>query len=601
MERPGKIWRAVAVLALAAALGLGAAALEMAWRAGQATQRMEKIQDDHGRLLMQLAGPTTGRSDEAAAGRPSDWSRGGRLVVRLRDFPATINPLRVADSSARMVCDLVCETLARADLDSNLEGPGDYRPGLATSWEISEDHLKYIFHLNKLAHFSDGEPVGADDVVFTLKALGEASAGGETTRADSAGSPRGAALGEVAEVRALDPLTVEVRYARPYFLAFQALAGVYILPRHVYDYRRAAEIDETPGRLAGSGPFVLDPETKFGPHAEEIVLRRNEAYWDRGRVAALDAVEFRLVEDDKRAYQMARTGGVDVTWLLPEQFREAQEEKDGNFLKHHRVLRSYLPEFGYLYIGWNMRPGPLADARVRRALTALAPRQMMIEEIYMGLARPMATPFWPDGRQNDPGLKPAAYDVAAAGAALEEAGWRLEEKAETPRRVKDGVGLKVTILAPKGGGRTNSLARMFAESAAKAGVEVAVEELRWPEMQERLAAGKFDGALMGWSGALEIDPYLFFHSSQTAAGGLNYIGFKSGEADRLCEAIRHELNREARNRLCHELAAVLEREQPYTLLLEPESVVAVGTKFKGVRSYRLGLRPEEWYVSSGEE
>jgi peptide/nickel transport system substrate-binding protein len=352
--------------------------------------------------------------------------------------------------------------------------------------------------------------------------------------------------------------------------------------------------------LVGSGPFVLDGETKFGPKADEIVLRRNEAYWDRGRVAALDAVEFRLVEDDKRAYQMARTGVVDVTWLLPEQFREAQEEKDGNFLKHHRVLRSYLPEFGYLYIGWNMRPGPLADARVRRAMTALAPRQAMIDVIYMGLARPEATVFWPDGRQNDAGLRPAAYDVAAAGAALDEAGWRLDEKAETPRRVKDGVALKVTVLAPKGGGRMNSLSRMFAESAAKAGVEVDIEELRWPEMKERLAAGKFDGALMGWSGALEIDPYLFFHSSQTAAGGLNYIGFQNGEVDRLSEAIRHELNRDARNRLCHELAGVLEREQPYTLLLEPESVVAVGTKFKGVRSYRLGLRPEEWYVGAEE-
>jgi peptide/nickel transport system substrate-binding protein len=234
-------------------------------------------------------------------------------------------------------------------------------------------------------------------------------------------------------------------------------------------------------------------------------------------------------------------------------------------------------------------------------MTALAPRQAMIDQIYMGLARPMATPFWPDGRQNDPGRRPAACDPAAAGAALDEAGWRLDEKADAPRRVKDGQGLKVTLLAPKGGGRLNSLARMFAESAAKAGVEVTVEELRWPDLQQRLAAGKFDGALMGWSGALEIDPYLFFHSSQTAPGGLNYIGFRSGEADRLTEAIRHELNRDARNRLCHELAAVLEREQPYTLLLEPESVVAVGEKFKGVRSYRLGLRPEEWYVAAGEE
>jgi len=535
-----------------------------------------------GRRVTALSNGSPTREPEVPIRLPADWARGGKLGVHLGQRPAALNPLLIEDVYARSVCDLVCETLARRDMDST-----EFRPALASDWEISSDGLSTTFHLNPTVRFSDGQPVTADDVVFTFRMLRDPRVRGRA----------GAAfLADLDEVRAEGPLTVTFRFARPYFLAFPAIADRYIVPRHVYDLADIGRMSEEPNRnrLVGSGPFVVQkhPFTL----GNVIVLKRNDAYWDRANMAALDAVEFRVVEEDRRAFQLLQTGGIDIAYLSPEQYREA--EADENFRKYHRMFRYYTPSRGYVYVGWNTRRDPFRDARVRRAMTYLAPRQAMVDEIYMGLARVVEVPFWSDGPQYPPEVTPTPFDPVAASRLLDEAGWRRDGD-EGLRRNKDGTRLKAAIMALRSERRGTTLLDLLVREAAKAGVDLRVEEVAWPEMQSRIDARDFDAVLMGWTAAREIDPYLFWHSSQAAPGGLNIVGFADHEADRLVEAIRHQMDLGLRNRMCHELARLLAREQPYTMLLEPETLVAVSTRFRGVRRYRLGLRPQEWYIPRG--
>jgi len=549
------------------------------------SRRLRSLETGYNELGRRVTGLSDGsptRQGDVPIGLPAGWARGGKLVVHTGQRPAALNPLLIQDVYARPVCDLVCETLARRDMDSM-----EFRPALAAEWEIAGDGLSFTFHLNPTARFSDGQPVTAEDVVFTFRMLRDARVRG----------PAGAAfLADLDDVWAEGPLTVTFRFARPYFLAFPAIADRYIVPRHVYDLADVRQMSAEPHRdtLVGSGPFVVQKQPfSLG---DAIVLKRNDAYWDRANMAALDAVEFRVVEEDRRAFQLLQTGGVDMAYLSPEQYREA--EKDENFRKYHRMFRYYTPSLGYVYVGWNNRREPFDDARVRLAMTHLTPRQAMVDEIYMGLARVVEVPFWSDGPQYPPEVTPTAFDPEAASRLLDEAGWRRDGGEGLRRR--DGKPLKARILALKSEKRGTTLLDLLVEEAREAGVDLQVEDVAWPEMQARIDARDFDAVLMGWTAASEIDPYLFWHSSQAGRGGLNLVGFIHPEADRLVEAIRHEMDLGQRNRMCHELARLLAREQPYTMLLEPETLVAVGAKFRGARRYRLGLRLQEWYIPRGQ-
>ena len=579
MRKRKRTLKTIGVVVPMATLVVAVVALVIAVRNAR---RLDDLTADHMRLcrVVMKRGSDTGGGDAGVPiGLPADWARGGDLVIRLRQRPVAINPLLIRDAPAQTVCSLVCETLARRDLDTM-----EFGPGLATDWEISADRLTYTFHLNPLARFSDREPVTAEDVAFTFRMLRN-----ERLR----GQAGAAFLEDLTEVRAVDPLTVRFTFSRPYFLAFAAIADRYIVPRHVYGTANPAE-GQPKDLLVGSGPFVVEEKT-FSLTGDAIVLKRNEDYWDRAHVPALDAVEFRIVPGDERAFQLLKTNGVHMMYLSPEQYREM--EADENFLKYHRLFRYYAPHLGYVYIGWNNRRGPFSDARVRRAMTRLAPRRKMVSEIYMGLARVVEVPFWSDGPQYPPEVVPEPFDPAAAEALLDEAGWTLDVASGLRR--KAGQPFRATLLALQAENRHNTLVGFLTREAKRVGLDIAVEWVTLAEMQARMEARDFDALLLGWTTAREIDPYLLWHSSQTRAGGLNLVGFADPEADRLTETIRHELDSQKRNDLCHDLARLLAREQPYTMLLEPEALVAVSAKFQGLRRYRLGLRPEEWYIPRG--
>jgi len=168
--------------------------------------------------LMQM-GRGSAANGEAGA-YPEDWAPGGKLAIRLTERPAALNPFLIRDAGARAVCDMVCETLAQRDLDTM-----EFRPSLATKWEVSDDRLTYTFHLDAKARFSDGQPVTADDVVFTFEVLRDEQICGRACAA---------LLTDLESVLAVDPVTVRFRFARPYFLAFPAIADRYIGPKHIY-------------------------------------------------------------------------------------------------------------------------------------------------------------------------------------------------------------------------------------------------------------------------------------------------------------------------------------------------------------------------------
>ncbi|MEM7007784.1 MAG: ABC transporter substrate-binding protein, partial [Thermodesulfobacteriota bacterium] len=146
-----------------------------------------------------------------------DW-----LMYHLSAEPATLNPITATDAYEGTVnSGKIYETLIERN-NETLE----LEPLLAESWEISEDKLKFTFKIREGIKWHDGKPFTSEDVVFSYKTIMNPKVDSPQLRAY---------FQEIRDVKAIDDLTVEFTYARPYFLALEFCGGMPIVPKHIFD------------------------------------------------------------------------------------------------------------------------------------------------------------------------------------------------------------------------------------------------------------------------------------------------------------------------------------------------------------------------------
>ncbi|MGB6979239.1 MAG: ABC transporter substrate-binding protein, partial [Candidatus Acidiferrales bacterium] len=177
---------------------------------------------------------------------------GGRLVVTLRSEPKTLNPVLAVDASSRDI--IRCLT---ADLIHINRQTQKTEPALAKSWTASRDGRQYTLRLRRGLRFSDGQPLDADDVVFSFRLYLD----------EKIDSPQRDLLvvgGKPLVVEKVDDDTVRFELAQPYAAAERLFDGLAILPRHLLEnaYRSGSFSDAwplsmAPSQFAGLGPFRL--------------------------------------------------------------------------------------------------------------------------------------------------------------------------------------------------------------------------------------------------------------------------------------------------------------------------------------------------------
>jgi peptide/nickel transport system substrate-binding protein len=504
----------------------------------------------------------------AASSRPDAWPplpqapgrRGGILSVRLRAEPAHLNLLIQPDQIlARVTLHQIFETLLRED-------PRTYAlsPALAESWQLSSDRRTLTLRLRQGVRWHDGRPFGAADVKLTLDTVLDPTSPATALRAN---------LKALSSVDVAGEGVVVLRYREPHYHAIHALTSIPILPRHVYG---AGDLRTHPANRApvGTGPFRFESWAA----GAEIRLARFEGYW--GRPAWLDAIRYRLVREDAVALALVRRGDLDVDeragndeWL--------QAAGDANLRSRVRRLLLYPP--GYAFRVYNTRLPPLADRRVRLALTLLTDRPSSIREVHRGLHRPAVSHYPAESPCHAPGLTAHPFDPTRAGALLTAAGF------------SEARPLRLTWLIPTTSKTLVPEARIFQTDARRAGVHVALETVDWPSFLSRLRAGKFEMAALSWTTAVEDDPYAIFHSSQ-GQDGLNYGAFQSADLDRLLTALRAEFDPRKRRELCRGIERLLHEEQPYTFLYQLAAPHLVTRRLAGIYPSLLGLQYREAWL-----
>ena len=497
---------------------------------------------------------------EAAQG---DW-----LITRLPSEMEHLNPYTATDAYATQVQSYVFEGLMERDPETL-----EMKPLLAESYEISDDHLTYTFTLRDDVHFSDGEPVTVDDVLFSFNTVLDPQVNAPHARNY---------LQDIETVEAVDDRTVQFEVSQPYYRHLVMIGSLYIIPEHIYG---EGDFNNHPNNRepVGSGPYAFERwQTN-----QEVRIVRNENYW--GEEPYIDRRVFRIITEDNAAFQVLRREDMDVMNLTPELWQNQANRPD--FEARFQKLPHSEPR--YSYIGWNLRRPQFDDRRVRQALTMLLNREEILEEIYYGLGQVTSGTFFIENPEYNQDIEPWPYDRERAEELLEEAGWT--DSTGDGVRDRDGEPFEFTLLIVADSDTAEQIATIFQQSLRRAGITMNIRRLEWATLLEEIDSRNFDAITMGWNMPPDPDPYQVWHSSQIDQGS-NYVGFANDEADEIIEEGRREFDPDRRVELYHRFHEIVHEEQPYTFMFIPETLMTVHKRVFGITMYPYGPYPLEWFV-----
>ena len=436
--------------------------------------------------------------------------------------------------------------------------------------------------------FSDGKPLTADDVVFTFNWIMNPAIDAPRQRAY---------LSRIRSVTKIADDEVEFVFSVPYFESFDLVAGFEVMPKHYYEKFSPSDFNSSTGFLLGSGPYMLGDPWKPG---DLMQLVRNPRYW------AVQSAFSRLVYREftsRVALETAfRNGEIDSLTASPEQF--VGLKKDASVADRSQAFEYQSAVGGYRYVAWNQfrrgKPTMFADKRVRQAMTLLVDQPRLLSDVMLDMAVPATGPFNPASKQNDPTIKPYAYDPARAAKLLEEAGWR--DRGEGVLTNDAGERFEFKLTYPSANPNYEKMVLLLRDLYARAKVRLQPDPQEWSVFRDRLKNKEFDSITLAWSAGIETDIYQMFHSTQTMAGGDNFMSYRSPELDKLIDSARRTLDENKRMELWRAAHRQIYEDQPYTFLFFPKALIFLDKRISNVQKLPLGLNSDrEWFVPKASQ
>lgn len=485
----------------------------------------------------------------AAAQSPEPVS-GGTLLFARNQEPQSLNPMvGSADNGSIFTIMQMCDQLVEAT------GDPDPQPGLAERWEQSEDGLTWTFHLRE-AMFSDGSPVTADDVVFSL-----------TRWADPAiNVSYGGLASSVASVSKVDDSTVAVTLSRPdgAILDNLAMFVASIVPQAVIESIGDEAFAEAP---VCSGPFMLESWTR----GQELKLVRNPNHWNAPQ-PYLDGVTFRFVADDNTRMLQLQQGEVHVAEEVPYAQVDRIDGLDG-------VSVDSTPVFKWDAIWLNTTIAPLDDLNVRLALNYATPKQAILDTILFGRGE-IANHVIARVKYWDPNVPAYPYDVEKAK--------ELMAGSSAP----DGFDLQMLVVA--GDSTEQAMAQVIQAAWSEIGVNVTIEPVdigtafsRWLAPQNAEMSSTFPGSALS-SDTMSDDNLVFVFMDPDA--GLNSFGTGWGNPEVVAaiKAASASFDEEVRRTEFAKAQALAMADAPAVPLFFTDSRTGLSDQVQGFRTLPTG-------------
>ena len=436
-------------------------------------------------------------------------------------------------------------------------------PAMADSWTSSDDKLTWTFKMHPGMKWSDGEPMGAEDVKYTIDRANEEEWFNYTSTTKNL----------TAEIPDPDTLVITTTVPDPRLPA----VNFYVLPEHIYSKIDAAAMATHAAEdRIGGGPFMID-EVKAG---EYVRLARNPNWF--GKQPVMDELIIRTFADPEGQYQALQAGEIDAVDDVPVQlFTKIEAGGD--------IIGVQGNQGGFEELGMNsgcsteLTTGHVAltDPLVRQAINYAIDRDLLVEKSTNGLATatdsmsPSASRVWdytpPEGERY-------TYDPDKAKALLDQAGWIDDGSG---KRSKDGVELRLRYFdrnTPLGQVNTQFIRDWLSDI----GIPTDLETMDSDSLGTRLYANDFDLFTWDWVPYVDPDPQLYNFTKAAAnfeadGSGSNDANWCNDEYDALYIQQQQELDPAKRVELVHQMLKIFHDQAPYAVLYRRDEVQAFRT------------------------
>lgn len=457
------------------------------------------------------------------------------LMVGSSTEPQAIDPHYSRTGNSQQIAQQIFNRMVEPD--ENLQ----IKPGLAVQWK-TVDPLTWEVKLREGVTFSDGTPFTAEDVAFSIKRAGDIP---------NSPAPFTANVAPVAGIEIVDPLTMRFKTEKPTPQFMELVGLIYIVSKKAAE---GATIDDFNSGKAtiGTGPYQFVSWTP----GDRYVLKANPTYW--GTKPAFENVTYRLMSNSAARVAALLAGDVDLIDAVPPN-DEATLAKDANVTLHST------PSGRIIYLGLDsardespfitgadgkpLNPNPLKDALVRKAMSKMIDRQLLIDRVLSG-AGTAAGQLAPEGIGGYTADLPAdTIDLAGAKALLAEAG------------VPDGFGITVHSSNDRFPGDADvaqALGQLFQRGGLK--VNGVVTQ---PYNVYSAAAGKqeFSAFIFSFgtttpSAAAGMNNVLMTYDKAAGTGSFNRMRYSNADYDAKMREALAEFDPEKRNALLAEAAKI---------------------------------------------
>jgi len=526
------------------------------------------------------------------------------LYLAVAGDPKSFNPIIAKETSTTDVTERLMGAL------TELQQPSlEITPALAESWEYDETGTVWTFHLKKGLQWSDGVPLTAFDVVFTIRDLIYNEEIPTSTRDVFSVD------GRPIEVDAPDSYTVVFSLPDRFAPFLLLTSGLEIMPEHKLrpaldagTFNSTWGVGTPPEEIVGCGPFRLK---EFVP-GQKIVCERNPYYWRNGEngevFPKLEQIVMLVVPDQNATVLKFKSGEIDYLGVRGEDYTDILAGQEAG---NYTVIRTG-PSLSSMFICFNQNPNGISrpqldwftDVEFRRAIAHAVDKQTMIQNVYDNLAYPQHAAESPAlEKYFNAGVRQYPYDLERSKAILEEAGYR-DRDGDGIREDQNGNPLEFTLVTNTESTQRVAVGTIMVDDLQKLGLQVYFVPVQFNALVTRMTSTfDWEAIIIGFSGV--IDP----NSSRNVwhSGGQLHMWNPrqenpatpwEAELDRLFDEGAKELDDLRRREIYRNYQEIIAEQLPVIYTVTPEKIYATRNKIANLEPtpYSLLHNLDEWYM-----
>jgi peptide/nickel transport system substrate-binding protein len=502
--------------------------------------------------------PPAAQTEAAPAAGPRE---GGTIIVGLQAEPTTLDSQQISDYNSHRAAYGIYDTLLHFKDEST-----EVEPGLAESWDISDDGLVYTLHLRQGIKFHDGTDFNAEAVKFNL----ERQIDPNHPYHDTGEFPYAEfTWGMVDSVEVVDDSTVNITLKEIFAPFLNHLAmhpAAMVSPAAVEKY--GADFSSHP---VGTGPFKF---VSWSPGVE-VVLEKNPDYW-RG-APHVDKVIYRPIIEDQSRLTELEAGGVNfIVNVPPDDLARLKEDSRFSVVEQ--------PGMHTWWVAFNQSKAPFNDTRVRQAMNYAVNKKAIVDNLLKGTGTLAINPLPPVVWSYTDDIQRYDYNPEKAKELLAEAGY------------PDGFSCSFWV-PESGSGMQQPVAMGTAIQAdlKAVGIDCQIQTFEWGTYLDKVIVppdkAEFDLFEMSWIGD-NGDPdnhlYILLSGEQWPPAGYNMGFYKNDQVDAILQEARTTLDRARRTELYQQAQKLIAEDPPWIIIDHETQIVVMDQKIKNFKLHPTG-------------